>query len=131
MVDKSRRRHLRHIATGLCRYCRNFPIAGQDICFRHWVLYKIRKARMKPGHLSDRERVVREHFIIALGARYLAIKNGMLQPMTELERAREATYLRLRIGMGWGGIAGVKKVATLIKSVDRRAVKDRKEDVVP
>jgi len=115
----------RHRAIGLCEKCRTSSMPGHPLCFRHWAIYKIGKVHMKSSQIPERKRVVREHLIAALWARYWAVKNNVLCPASELDRMKEATDIRLRIGMGWGGVMGVRKLATLIKSIDRKAMKHR------
>lgn len=118
----------RHAAIGLCRTCRAFALPNHEMCFRHIVIYQIKKARMKPGVLKEHDRKLRELLVVSLLARYHAIMSGVLQPGTEADRLTDAIQIRMRIGMGWGGVRGARKLATLIGSIEGKAMRDRGKD---
>lgn len=125
MVSKQRRNQERYKAVGLCPYCRSFPIVGHGYCFRHWILYHLKKSRIKPGRLIHADHLIRELLVINLYARYHAIQHGLLQPIAAVDLLPEAVDLRLRIGMGWGGVPGAQKLAKIIGAVERKAVRTR------
>jgi hypothetical protein len=59
--------------------------------------------------------------------RFQAIKEGFLQPVSEQQRLIDAMELRARLGIGWAGEKGVRKMAVIIRNVEKKAIRVKEE----
>jgi hypothetical protein len=91
------------------------------------MFYMISKRGLTKGRLTEKNRKLRELFVASLYGRYQAISGGFLEPVTDQQRLVDAMELRARLGIGWAGQGGVRKTASLIRLVEKRAFKLRKE----
>lgn len=107
---------------GLCKTCNAQALDGAGRCFRHWIIYRLQRAGLTKGILSKANKVRRENFIASMRGRYEAVRAGHLQPSGDLEALHHAAALRARLLITWGGVRGLRKTATLLRLVERKAL---------
>jgi hypothetical protein len=125
MASRQRAYQKRHEAAGLCMKCRNKSLPHWTRCFRHMVFYYLNKRGLTKGILSDAKAAKRERLAASLFGRYNAVMAGHLDPGDDAQRLKDATEIRARLGIRWGGFRGGMKLSKVMSSLDKIARKER------
>ncbi len=125
--DRRRDYERRHLALGLCQRCASTALDSDGRCFRHWIFARLRKAGLTKGVLPEKSRSARDKLVAYLLGRYHSILAGYLNPVNEAQALRDAVEVRARLGIRWGGIRGASKTAKLIRVIERRAEKEKRD----
>jgi len=126
--DRRREYEELHRVLGLCEKCPTGALPGfGGYCFRHWLLKMFQKRGLTKGILIEKNRKLRELLVASLWGRYSAIAGGFLEPVGPEQCLIDSMEIRARLGIGWAGQAGVRKLAGVMGSVERHAMRSRKE----
>lgn len=117
----------RHKALGLCIKCTSDAVPRSDRCFRHWMIYTLMVAGLTKGVLPPKAKAKRELLIAGFSGRYFAILNGFLEPSSYDASLTDVMSMRTRLKINWCGDAGIRKLATILRNVENRAFRLRKE----
>lgn len=129
--DKARRDRYRNnnMHAGKCMFCPREQFMGQSRCLRHMVFMAIRKRGLLRGVQTGPNVNKREALVAYLHGRETAIRDGMLVPGDDAQRLKDVIELRLRLGIGWGGVRGADKMVEIVKSLDRYSLRQRKKNL--
>jgi len=127
MASKQRNYQKRHEALGLCVQCRSLALSRRKRCFRHQVFYYLRERGLTKGVLKVKHANQRERLVATLMGRYHAIVSGFLEPGDDAQRLKDAVEIRARLKVLWAGMRGALKLAAVMGSLDRHALRARKE----
>lgn len=130
-VSRARRYQLRHAAAGLCEICTSKAIGTKGLCFRHTFFYHLRKRGLTKGRMNKLNSTRREKLAAILAGRYSAIRGGFLAVPNDEQRLLDAQELRVRLKVLWGGVLGLRKLAAVMKTLDKMADKERKNGTTP
>lgn len=120
--SRQREYQKRHLALGLCTHCHSPRIERSKCCFRHDLFYRLAKRGLTKGILSVSASNQREKLTAHLHGRYQALLSGFLQAVDAEQALKDATDIRARLRIRWGGVRGAKKLADIIVSVERHAL---------
>ena len=126
MASRQREYQKRHEASGRCIQCPSPSLARKTRCFRHQLFYQLRKYGLYKGFLAERASKQRERLAAHLLGRYHAVLGGFLDPGDAAQRLKDSSEIRLRLRIKTGGVRGVKKMAAVLRSMDRHALREKK-----
>lgn len=134
MVSRQREFQKKQNAKGLCQKCAAPVVPHKQLCFRHYLFYRLGERGLTKGVLSKVNSNKRELLAAHLTGRFVAITQGFLDPGDKDQRTKDALDIRIRLNIKWGGVRGSRKLAAVMKSMDRLALRVLREQppvVVP